>query len=370
MDKATLTHFIESQIEPNVAQWERDRDVPMETFRKAGQAGLCGLMVPIEEGGSNLPLSKLVPVFEQLAYSDMGFAFALIPHNNLSNAIARESAPSLNSRYLQAMLSGELLGAFLLTEPDVGSDASRIKTRAELRDGRWFLNGEKSWVTNSSRAGLLRVYAQTEPGSGARGIAAFLVDADQAGVKRSSSYDMLGGHAIGVGGVSFSQVELDQGQLLSPAGVAYAAAMEAIGLARVLVAALCAGILKRALDVSVERLAQRHAFGGRLADKQGLRWMLADVATNLNAARALTDIAASAIDSNQVDCIVHAAHAKKFAARAATQGVEQCMQVFGADGLLQTHPLARHLAGAKMAHYLDGSTEVQNLLISKALFDR
>jgi alkylation response protein AidB-like acyl-CoA dehydrogenase len=363
-----LTQFIASEIEPHAQRWEKDRLVPNETFEKAGQAGLCGLMVPIEDGGYNLPLGELVTVFEKLAYSDMGFAFALIPHNNLANAIAREATGPVKNRYLEAMLAGELLGAFLLTEPGVGSDASRITTRAELTGNRWLLNGEKSWVTNGSRAGLLRVYAQTEPGSGASGIAAFLVDADQAGVTSSQPYDMLGGYAIGVGAVSFSQVELHEGQLLSPPGVAYAAAMGAIGLARVLVAALCVGILQRALEVCVERLDQRHAFGERLADKQGLRWMLADVATDLKAARALTHIAADAIDSNQADSIVQAAHAKKFAARAATKGVEQCMQVFGADGLLQDHPLARHLAGAKMAHYLDGSTEVQNLLIAKALF--
>lgn len=369
MDEARLAQFIESEIEPNVAQWERDRHVPMEIFRKAGQAGLCGLMLPIEDGGYNLSLQELVPVFEKLAYSDMGFAFALVPHNNLANAIARQATPAVKSRYLPQLLSGDVIGAFLLTEPEVGSDASRITTTAELTGDRWFLNGEKSWVTNSNRADLLRVYAQTEPGSGAKGIAAFLVDTDQVGVTRTQPYDMLGGHATGAGGFVFTQVELQQEQLLSPAGVAYPAAMNAIGLARVLVAALCAGILQRALDDSVTRLIQRHAFGQRLADKQGLRWMLADVATDLNAARALTEIAAHSIDFEQADSLIHTAHAKKFAARASTRGIEQCMQVFGADGLLQRHPLARQLAGAKMAHYLDGSTEVQNLLISKALFD-
>ena len=369
MKQESLARFIATEVEPNAEQWERDRHVPADAFTKAGKVGLCGLMVPADQDGEDLSLLELVNIFEHLAYSDMGFAFALVPHNNLSNAIARHGTEEVKRRFLPGMLRGDTIGAFLLTEPGAGTDAARISTTAECVDNRWYLNGEKSWVTNGSRAELLRVYAQTEPGAGAKGIAAFLVETNQPGVSRTESYEMLGAHATGAGGFGFKNVELQPEQLFSAPGVAYKAAMDAIGLARVLVASLCTGILKRALDVAVERLKQRHAFGQRLADKQGLRWMLADVATDLQAAQLLTEIAAYAIDHCEADAIVKTAHAKKFAARAATKGIEQCMQVFGADGLLHSNPLARQFAGAKMAHYLDGSTEVQNLVISKSLFD-
>lgn len=369
MKHTLLEAFIASEIEPNAARWERERHVPPEVFSKAGAAGLCGLMVPTEDSGAGATLLELTGVFERLAYSDMGFAFALIPHNNLSNAIAREGSNELKSKYLPAMLAGESLGAFLLTEPGVGTDASRISTTASLNNGRWVINGDKSWVTNGSRADVLRVYAQTEPGSGAKGIAAFLVDANQQGVAPQERYEMLGGHATGACAIHLNNVEVQPVQLFTPPGIAFRAAMDAIGLARVLVAALCNGILKRALDVATERLKSRQAFGQRLADNQGLRWMLADVATDIQASVALTEIAAQAIDVQAADEIVRAAHAKKFAARAASRGIEACMQVLGADGLLHDHPLARQHAGAKMAHYLDGSTEVQNLLISKSLLD-
>lgn len=369
MEQRNIEAFIASELEPNAARWETQRHVPKEAFTRAGANGLCGLMVPQADGGFGLPLLDLTRVFEQLAYSDMAFAFALVPHNNLANAVAREGTEAIKARYLPGMLAGQSLGAFLLTEPEVGTDASHISTTATMRDGQWVINGDKSWVTNGTRADVLRLYAQTESGSGARGIAAFLIDADQPGVERLAPYEMIGGHATGACGIRLRGVEATPEQMFSPPGVAYRAAMDAIGLARVLVAALCNGMLKRALDEAADRLRSRQAFGQRLADNQGLRWMLADVATDIEASVALTEIGARAIDAEAEDQLVQAAHAKKFAARAATRGVEACMQALGADGMLHNHPLARQLAGAKMAHYLDGSTEVQNLLIARSLLD-
>ncbi|MEM7020837.1 MAG: acyl-CoA dehydrogenase family protein, partial [Pseudomonadota bacterium] len=331
MNQDALQHFIDSEIEPNVGHWEQTRHVPTDVFTKAGEAKLCGLMLPTELGGGNLPLQKLLPAFEQLAYSDMGFAFALVVHNNFANAVAREGPQLIRDKYLPGMLAGETIGAFLLTEPSGGTNASRLTTIAEPVGDGWRLNGEKAWVTNANRADLLRVYAQTEPGSGTKGIAAFAVEATQTGVSRLAPYEMLGAHSIGAGGFRFDNVELKAEQLFSPPGTAYKSAMGGIGLARVLVASLCVGILRRALDISVDRLNGRQAFGQRLSDNQGLRWILADIATDIEATAALTNIAAQSIDSQAPDNLVKAAHAKKFAARAATKGIEQCMQMFGAD---------------------------------------
>ena len=369
VDAASLTRFIDTEVEPHAQRWEQDRRVPRRAFDLAADVGLCRLMVPVADGGHGLPLPDLIEVFEAIAYSDMGFAFALIPHNNLAAAVAAADAYAHRDELLARLIKGESLGAFLLTEPSVGTHASRIETTAITTGSGWCLDGEKAWVTNAPHSDVLRVYAQTEPGSGARGIAAFLVDADQPGVIRTEPYEMLGGHSIGAGGFRFEGAELTEDQLLAPPGIAYRAAMDAIGLARVLVCSLALGVLERALDVTRERLKSRHAFGGRLADQQGLRWLLADVATDIEAARALTINAARAIEADEPDSLVTTAHAKKFAARAATRGLEQCMQALGADGLRQSHPLARHLAGAKMTHYLDGSTEAQNLVIAKALLD-
>ncbi len=367
LDNASV--FSHGYIESNAARWERERRIPREAFVQAAAAGLCGLLVPEDCGGAGLFVSELTGVAEALAYSDMGFAFALVPHNNLASAIARQGSEEARSQYLPSMLDGTNIGAFLLTEPGAGTDASAISTTAVRCDEGWILNGAKAWITNATNADILRVYARTDENAGSREILDFLVRADQPGVIREAPYEMLGGYATGTGGFRFENVILTEDQLFSPPGTAYRAAMDAIALARVLVAALCVGILRRGVDVGVDYMKSRKAFGQRLADNQGLRWMLADVATDLEATAALVDRAARLIDQNSDEALVATAHAKKFSARAATRGLEQCMQVLGANGLRQDLPIARHFAAAKMAHYLDGTTEVQNLVISRALFD-
>lgn len=367
---AIARRFAKDEVEPNAAAWERDRHFPRETIRAAAGQGLCGLLVPRDLGGAGLSLAEFCDVMGAIAHADMAFAFALVPHNNFARSMAADATQAQRARYLPAMLDGSRLGAFLLTEPEAGTDATAIGTTAVRHGEGWVLKGEKAWVTGGVGADLLRVYAQTDPGSGGRGIAAFLVHADDPGVIRNAAYEMLGCHATGAAGFRFENVALSADRLFTPPGETYRAAMEAIGLARVVVAALCVGILRRGLDVAVRYVRERHAFGAPLSNKQGLRWMLDDVATDLEAADRLTRAAAGAVDRAETDAAIMVAHAKKFAARAATDGLAQCMQALGANGFRHDTPIARHYAAAKMAHYIDGTTEVQNLVIARALFDR
>jgi len=362
--------FARDHIEPHAATWERGRRLPREAVTTAAEAGLCDLLVPEALGGKGLGISALSGVMEALAAADMGFAFSLVVHNNLAGAIAGRGTPDQQARHLGPMARAEKLGAFLLTEPGGGSDAAAITTTATRRGDGWVLNGEKAWITNATHADLLNVYAQTEPGSGTRGIAAFLVEANQPGVTRLDGYQMLGAHSTGTAGFRFKGVELSAGQLFIEPGQAFRAAMAAIDLARIVVAAMCAGMLRRGLTIAIDYLKDREAFGGPLSDQQGLRWMLADVATDTAATAALAAEAATAIDAGAPDIAVKAAHAKKFATRVAMTGLAQCMQALGANGFRQDLPLARHLAAAKMAAYLDGTTEVQNIVIARALFGR
>ncbi len=365
---ATARTFAREQVDPEAARWERDRRLPREAITAAAAAGLCGLLVPTELGGAGLDISDMAEVMGALAYADMGLAFSLVSHNNLAGAIAKQGSVLQRARYLDAMLAGSTLGAFLLTEPGTGSDAAAIITSAIAQGDRWVLNGDKAWITNATEAELLSVYAQTEPGSGSRGIAAFLVRADQPGVIREGAYEMLGAHATGTGGFRFEHVELDADQLFVPPGLAFRAAMEAIDTARIVVSAMCAGMLRRGIEIAVDYLKNRQAFGAPLSERQGLQWMLADVATNLEASLALTRTAAAALDAGDPAMGVRAAHAKKFATRVTLDGLAQCMQALGANGFRHDRPLARHLACAKMAHYLDGTTEIQNVVIARSLF--
>ena len=358
--------FAREVIAPNAAAWELERRQPLEAFREAAARGLCGLIAPRAHGGAGCGVAAMARIMQTLAAADLAFAFALVVHNNLAGALARGGSEAQRRRWLPDMLAGRRIGAFLLTEPRGGSDAAAIETGAR-RDGEgWRLDGEKAWVSNAAHAGLLSVYAQTDPAAGWRGIASFLVEADAPGVERLAPYGLLGGHALGTGGFRFHAVPLPADALFAAPGEAFKAAMLGIDLARVNVAAMCCGLLEDALDRALERIAGRPAFGGVLADRQGLQWLLADVATDLEASRLLAYAAADRLDAGE-DPAASAAHAKKFATRAALKGVSDCMQAMGAEGLKHDHPLARHLAGAKIAQYLDGATEIQNVVIARSL---
>ena len=365
---AAARNFAQACIEPVSARWERERRLPREAFTAAAEQGLCGLLVPPALGGAGLGVSAMAGVMEALAYADMGFAFALVCHNNLAGAIAKNGTGYHRSQYLHQMLDASAVGGFLLTEPGVGSDATAIMTTAVPSGDGWVLNGEKAWVTNGTEADLVVIYAQTVPGSGAPGIAAFLLPTTQPGVIRGPAYDMLGAHSTGTASFRFENVTVEPEQLFVAPGSAFRAAMEAIDLARIVVSAMCVGMMRRGLETAVNYTKRRQAFGAPLSERQGLQWILADVATDLEAAKALTAVAARALDAGDPELGIRAAHAKKFATRVALSGLSQCMQALGASGFRQDDPLARHLAGAKMAQYLDGTTEIQNVVISRALF--
>ena len=340
--------------------------MPRTMFQEAASAGLCGLLVRPELGGLGLGTSAFMKVMEELSTVDMAATFALVVHNNHVRFIDKAGTPEQISRFLPKMLAGECVGAFLLTEPQGGSDAAAITTSA-LPEGRGYvLNGAKAWITNTPHADLLNVFAQTNPAAGSKGIASFQVPADTPGVTRLPAYEMMGGYAIGAGGFRLDNVRVGEDALLVPAGQGFRAAMAGIDLARACVAAMCVGLLRAGLDTVMPRLAERTAFGRPLAEQQGLQWQLAEVATDLRASRLLAYDAARLIERDGA-APEAAAHAKKFATEAAFKGLTACMQAMGADGLKQEFPLARHLAAAKMAQYLDGTTEIQNVVIARAM---
>ena len=363
---AAATAFARDVIAPNAAGWERDRALPRDYFIEAAGAGLCGLLVPEDRGGAGLGVLAVAHVMEALASADMAAAFALVVHNNLAANICLNGAGELQDAYLPDMVAGRRIGAFLLTEPQSGSDAAGVRAAAQQDGDGWVLSGEKAWVTNGVSADILSVYAQTDPAQGARGIACFLFDADLPGVDPSAAYHMLGGHAMGVNGITFNNVRLPGRAHFIPAGRGFRAALAGIDTARAVLAAMNCGMLKAGLDVAIGMAGGRRAFGKALTDFQGIQWTLAEVATELEAARQLAFHAAALLDAGE-DGSLAAAHAKKFATRAAFARLSDCMQVMGAWGATHDYPLARHLACAKLAQYMDGTSEVQNVVISRKL---
>ena len=363
--------FAEQHVRPQAAQWELARQPAEDTVRRAAQLGLAGVLVRREYGGLGLPATTTLKVFEALAAAHLPFAFALVVHANLCSAVARLGSTEQRQQWLPKLLSGAAIGAFCLTEPTAGSDPAAITTQAEYAAGQWCINGEKAWVSNGAYADLLSVYAQTDASLGWRGIVTLLVAsyADQQAVTRLPTYTLLGGHALGTTGLQFNDVRVGADAVLAPAGQGFKAAMAGIDLARILLSGMCCGIVQDSLDFTLAYTEQRQAFGKPIAEFQGIQWSLADVATELAAARALALQAAACLDAGESASLL-AAQAKKFATKTARQGIAVCMQALGAVALQADNPLSRHLASAQMSEYLDGTTGIQNVVISRHLWNR
>lgn len=351
--------FTRDVIAPNIAAWNRERAVlPRYVFKEYARLGLSALEVDRVHGGRGASYFCKIRIAEVMARTCMASTFALNNSQGSVTRLLREGSESQIRRYLPGLMSGDLICAPSLTEPDAGSDFSSIKTSAtKVADG-WIINGTKAWITNGSHADLLLLYAQTSPGTGASGIASFLVALNAKGVERHPPYSMMGGHAIGASRISFSDVFVPEDDLFAPANQAFKRALRGITGARTHVAAMTTAIVEDSLQRAVVYAGHRKAFGKVLMDHQGLRWSLADVATELEAAKLLTYRSARLIADGQ-DATLEAAQAKLFSTNMALRGIAACMQAMGAIGLSDEEPFGRHLASARIAAYVEGTTEMQ-----------
>jgi alkylation response protein AidB-like acyl-CoA dehydrogenase len=360
--------FRREVVAVEAARWERERIMPRGALRAAARLGLGGIEVPREQGGAGAGFMAKTLIAEELARSCMAFAFSLINTQNLAARIARHGSPAQIARYLPLLLAGERIGCTTLTEPQAGSDFPAIATTARRIEGGWIINGEKAWLTNAAIADTVALYAKTDAAPGSAGIACFLVDLRASSVERVGPYALMGGHTIGAGGLRLSDVRVDDDALFYPPGEAFKRALAGINGARTYVAAMCCGMVGESLRIALDYARGRHTFGKRLLDHQGLRWSLVEVATDLEAARHLTWRAAELIERGE-DAVLAAAMAKKFAVRMAQQRLGECMQAMGAEGLREDHPIGRHIACARIAGYVDGSSEMMNERIG-ALLER
>lgn len=358
--------FAETHVAPNAARWEWDRHYPLETIRLACAEGLNTIELARQHGAQGLSFSCKLRAFEEIARADFAFAFALINHHNACARFARDGQPAHVARLLPRMINGEVIGCAGLSEPGVGSDFGGLEMMAVKVEGGWKLNGAKAWITNAAVAGLSIVYAQTDKGKGYRGIACFAIEAERPGFRREKPFELHGGHAIGVGGFELVDYIAPDEALLKPPGEGFKAALAGINGARAYVAAMCCGMLQASLETAVRYTQQRQTFGKPVIEHQGVRWKLVDAATDLEAARLLSYRAARLIDEG-ADAVMPAAYAKKFATDIAVRRIADCIQAMGANGLRADYPLARHLAGAKIAAYTDGSIEMMNERIGAGL---
>ncbi|MEM9139642.1 MAG: acyl-CoA dehydrogenase family protein, partial [Pseudomonadota bacterium] len=350
------TKAFAAMIAEAVPAWERARAYPREAIVEAAAIGLTGIEVPREHGGLGLPYSAKARIAEILASADFGLAMAILNTQNVAQRLTL-GAPHLAERYLPDLLSGQRIGCTALTEPGAGSDFSAIQTTATQDGDDWVLTGEKAWIINAAAADVICVYAQTQPGSGAKGIASFLVDARRPGFHRAPATGMTAQHTIGAGGFTLERYRAHSDEMLHPPGEAFRAALNGINGARVYVAAMCAGMVAASLETAARYGQDRQTFGKPLVQHQGWRWRLAEAETDLAAARLMVAEAAAMIDAGE-DVIQHAARTKVFATRMAERHIAALAQNMGAEGLRDSHPFSRHLIGARTASLTDGSTEM------------
>jgi len=351
------TEFARDVVMPGAPRWEADRRIAHEALAAAAAIGLTGIEVPQPFGGLGLGYRVKAQVAEVLGAADFAFTMSLLNTHNVAAKLAREASTGLARRYLPDLLQARRLGCTALTEPGAGSDFGAITTRATRIAAGWRLDGAKAWITNAAAADVIVLYAQTEAGSGARGIACFLVDATRAGFVREPAFALTGQHAIGAGGFGLEGYAVSDQEMLQPPGRAFKSALRSINGARCYIAAMCNGMVGEALRVAGGHGRQRYSFGQPLAAHQGWRWRLAEAATELAASRLLVAQAAERIDAG-ADAQLAAAQAKLFATRMAERQLPALAQAMGAEGLRQHHPFGRHLAGARVACLVDGSSEM------------
>lgn len=354
--------FVREEVRPNLDRWDREARYPREAV---AASGLTGLFCPRAFGGLDLPFPEGMEVFEQLGRGDAALAFSLSMHNAVASAVTRQGDEELRERWGRRLAAGGALGGFSLTEPHAGSDAAAITTLAVETPGGWRISGRKAWVSLAGEADLFLVVCKTREEPGHRDIAMLAVEREAPGVSFPRLYRKAASDFLPIG-----EMELDgaPGRVLAPPGQGMRAALAAIDVARCDIAAIACGLLAEALDVALGYARERRAFGQRVLDFQGIRWALADLATDLEAGRLLTRRAAELLGTPAGPVAV--AHAKRFCPDAALRGAIAASEVLGAYGWLHDFPLARFIALAKMLQVVDGTTEVQRIVIARDLVRR
>lgn len=347
--------FAQRHLAPNAARWAQGFFERQALFEPAGAAGLLSLQVPLGFGGSELSFGDKVKVLSKLARIDFSAAMALVNSHNVAAQLVKSSPNVLAPLYAGHLMRGSIVACTALTEPDAGSDLGQIQTTAVRNGDGWLLNGAKTWIINAVHADGVVVYAQTQVGSGVKGIAAFFVRADSPGFERVSVATNSALSSMGIGGFRLTNVYCDASHLLYEPGEAFVDIMGAINRARTYVAGMCCAMVSQALaDVRVYG-QKRKAFGQSLEQFQGWRWQIAQAATALQAGELLVSQACDLIDKGG-EVQTAAAQAKLYATSMAQTQLGSLLHAMGAEGFLDRYAFLRHLTAAHAASLADGST--------------
>ncbi|MBA3584526.1 MAG: acyl-CoA dehydrogenase family protein [Gemmatimonadetes bacterium] len=363
----TARDFARNEIAPHAAEWDRSGYFPREAVDGLGRLGFLGMLIPEEWGGSGLDTVTYLLALEEIARVDPALAVTMSVHNSLpTQMILRHGSDDLKGRYLRSMAAGERLGAFALSEADAGSDPAAMQCRARNNGDGYVLNGAKAWVTNGGTADIVVAMARTG-GGGADGISAFVVETGWEGYAVGKEEKKMGLRASNTAEIVFSDLCVPAANLIGVEGRGLGYALASLEHGRLGIAAQALGIAEACLGLSVDYAKERKAFGRPIGEFQGLRFMLADLAAEVAAARALTYAAAEKQDRGG-PARKEASMAKLLASRAAMKAGVTAVQVYGGYGYMRDYPVERYFRDAKVTEIYEGTSEIQRLVIANELF--
>ena len=359
--------FARGELGDKIAPFDERHEFPHEIVTKLGPLGFLGALVGEEFGGAGLDYVSYALIVEELCRGDASIGITMWAHNSLcTNHIATFGSSEQKQKYLPPLASGQVLGAWGLTEPGSGSDAAALATRAELRDGAWVLNGSKAFITNASVASTAVVMARTNPERRSKGISAFILEKGMPGFSSGKPYRKLGLHASNTAELIFEDARVPEANVLGEPGTGFVQAMQVLEGGRIAMAAMGVGIAQAAVDQAVKYMKQRTAFGKTLAEFNGLQGMIADLATEVEVARLLTLRAAYLKDTGR-PAMHAAAMAKLFASEAAMKAATKAVQIHGGAGYITEFPVERIFRDAKLTEIGEGTSEIQRMVIAREI---
>jgi len=362
-----IRRFIQREVEPR-SRWIEENDaIPDDLVQKARELGLFGLTIPEQYGGIGLDLAGKCAVEEEMGKTNYGFATLIGNHTGISSTgIVALGNEQQKQQYLPRMASGEWLGCFALTEAQAGSDPAALRTSAVKQGDRWILNGEKIFITNAPVAHVFTVMALTDKAKGIKGISAFIVERSCKGLAVGRNELKMGMHGCTTAPVAFSDCEVPAGNLLGAEGMGYVQALKTLTQGRVTLAARCVGMMDKLIDKCVEYMKVRAQGGHKLAEYQGLQWMLADMAVQRDAARGLTERAIATLMRGERGTL-EAAAAKLYATEALGKVVDAAVQIHGGMGYMREAGIETTFRDARITRIYEGTSEIQRNIIAAQL---
>ena len=367
----TVRQFMETEVRPFVKEFEKEERFPMEPLKKLGEMGCCGMLMPEPWGGAGLDTVSYALMLEEVARVFTAMSTAISVTNSAVQApLLLFGNEAQKKKYIRRMAAGETFGAFCLTEPAAGSDAAGIQTRA-VRDGNVYkLNGTKTWVTNGSVAGVLLVFAKTDPHAGGKGISAFLVEPGFSGFRVGRHEDKMGQRSSPSVEILLNDCVVPVENRLGEEGQGLKIALSALDGGRIGIAAQAVGLAQGALEETVKYAKQRKAFGKSISEFQAIQWMIADMQTEIEAARRLVHYAAWLKDAHPTKVGASASKAKLYASEMVNRVVYKAVQVHGSVGYSRETDVERMYRDARVITIYEGTSEVQRMIIARDLLEK